>query len=138
MSLTVLSACDVLFTTRHGNKKAPLPDDALCRNGAIIFEGADMVSNIVLGVKWLSASRAGQEHPSISLRPSLNHCAPRQGRKARSFRAAPRQGPDADYLNIPEMYLLPVGIMIGQCLQFGFQVFNLLRRRELQDPPIWA
>jgi hypothetical protein len=45
----------------------------------------------------------------------------------------PRQSHSADCLRILEMDLFPGVIMIGQCLQFGFQVFNLLRRRKTQD-----
>jgi hypothetical protein len=104
----------------------------------LFFEMANMVADIVLGFKCLSASRAGRDHPSVPSRPSRNHCVLRKERKARSFRIAPLQGPGADYLSIPEMYLLPGVSMIGLCLHFGCHVFNPLRRRKLQDPSISA
>jgi hypothetical protein len=97
-----------------------------------------MVADIVLGVNSLSTSISGWDNPSAPFRQSLNQGVPRKRRKARSFGFARRQRAGADYLSVRKMYLLPGVIMVGQCLHFGFHVFNLLRRRELQDPFISA
>ena len=138
MSFTVLNACDDFLTTWRGKKKTPGPDDALCRNGAIVFLRGNMDTDIMLGVNGLNTSIAGWDNSSTAFSRLLNHCEQFKRRNARSFRAVPRQRQSPVYMRILEMYLLPGVILIGQCLHFGFHVFNLLRRRKLQDPLISA
>jgi hypothetical protein len=138
MSFTVLNACDDFLTTWRRNKKTPWPNSGLCRNDAIVFLRGSMIAYIVLGVNSLNASLFGWDDPCTPFKQSLNHCKQLGGLKGRSFRTVSRQSHSADHMRILEMDLFPGVIMIGQCLQFGFHVFNLLRRRKLEAPSISA